>query len=132
KSRGMAHSNQVREFLLTDNGIELRDVYIGPDGVLTGSARLSQEAREKAAILAQHQALENQQRERNRRREALEARIAALRKEFEAEEEEARIAELQDQLRQQVVQEDRAQMLRSRRADLAAADDQPAVRGGRT
>ena len=49
KSRGMAHSNQIREFLLTDHGVELKDVYIGPEGVLTGSLRLAQEAREQAA-----------------------------------------------------------------------------------
>ena len=51
KSRGMAHSNQVREFLLTDRGVELRDVYVGPENVLTGSTRLAQESREKAAAL---------------------------------------------------------------------------------
>ena len=51
KSRGMAHSNQIREFLLTDRGIELQDVYLGPEGVLTGSARQAQEAREKAAAV---------------------------------------------------------------------------------
>ena len=51
KSRGMAHSNQIREFLLTDRGIELRDVYVGPEGVLTGSMRLAQEARERAAAI---------------------------------------------------------------------------------
>ena len=45
KSRGMAHSNQIREFILTDHGIELLDVYVGPEGVLTGSSRLSQEAK---------------------------------------------------------------------------------------
>jgi circadian clock protein KaiC len=49
KSRGMAHSNQVREFLLTDKGAELVDVYIGPEGVLTGSARMAQELKEKLA-----------------------------------------------------------------------------------
>ena len=49
KSRGMDHSNQIREFLLTDHGLRLLDVYLGPEGVLTGSARLSQEGREKAA-----------------------------------------------------------------------------------
>ena len=48
KSRGMAHSNQIREFKLSDNGIELLDVYVGPEGVLTGSARLSQEAKDEA------------------------------------------------------------------------------------
>ena len=52
KSRGMAHSNQLREFLLTPKGIDLLDVYVGRDGVLTGSSRLSQEAREKATALA--------------------------------------------------------------------------------
>jgi circadian clock protein KaiC len=49
KSRGMAHSNQIREFLLTDKGIDLVDVYLGPAGVLTGSARATQEAQEKAS-----------------------------------------------------------------------------------
>src|SRR6185437_15441957 len=48
KSRGMAHSNQIREFLLTSHGIELADVYVGPQGVLTGSARQAQEAKEEA------------------------------------------------------------------------------------
>ena len=48
KSRGMAHSNQIREFLLTDQGIELADVYVGPQGVLTGSARQAQEAQERS------------------------------------------------------------------------------------
>ncbi len=49
KSRGMSHSNQVREFVLTDHGVDLIDVYVGPEGVLTGSARLVQEARQRAA-----------------------------------------------------------------------------------
>lgn len=48
KSRGMAHSNQIREFGLTDHGIDLIDAYLGPEGVLTGSMRLAQEARESA------------------------------------------------------------------------------------
>ena len=49
KSRGMAHSNQIREFVLSSEGIKLREAYIGPEGVFTGSARLAQEAKEKAA-----------------------------------------------------------------------------------
>ena len=51
KSRGMAHSNQVREFILSSDGIKLRDAYVGPEGVLTGSARLAQEAKDTAAAL---------------------------------------------------------------------------------
>jgi circadian clock protein KaiC len=58
KSRGMAHSNQIREFLLTDHGVDLKDVYIGPEGVLTGSLRLAQEAREQAGALSRHQEIE--------------------------------------------------------------------------
>ena len=63
KSRGMAHSNQIREFLLTDHGVELKDVYLGPEGVLTGSMRLAQEAREKSAALSRQQEIERRQRE---------------------------------------------------------------------
>ncbi|HEY0551704.1 MAG TPA: circadian clock protein KaiC, partial [Verrucomicrobiae bacterium] len=88
KSRGMAHSNQIREFLLTDHGIDLQDVYLGPEGVLTGSARLTQEARDKSDTMARRQQIEVKQRERKLKREVLEARIAAMRKEFDAEEEE--------------------------------------------
>jgi circadian clock protein KaiC len=107
KSRGMAHSNQIREFLLTDQGIELADVYLGPEGVLTGSARQSQEARERAATLLRVQEVEGKQRELERKREALEARIAALRKEFEAEEEEAKRVIGQEKTREEVVRQDR-------------------------
>jgi circadian clock protein KaiC len=119
KSRGMAHSNQLREYLLTGRGVDLLDVYVGPEGVLTGSSRLSQEAREKAAALARQQESERREREQNRKREALEARIAALRKEFEVEEDEA--AKLLDQelSKEKVVTEDRDAMARIRLADLS-------------
>lgn len=90
KSRGMAHSNQLREMLLTKSGIRLVDVYLGPHGALTGAARLAQEARETDAALSRRQDLERRQREMERKREALEARVSALRLELEAEEEEAR------------------------------------------
>ena len=63
KSRGMDHSNQIREFLIGRGGIELRDVYTGSDGVLTGSARLAQEARDRAAALKRAQEIERKQRE---------------------------------------------------------------------
>ena len=63
KSRGMAHSNQVREFILSSEGIKLRDAYVGPEGVLTGSARLAQEAKDKAAALVREQDMERRSRE---------------------------------------------------------------------
>src|SRR5262249_52593831 len=110
KSRGMAHSNQIREFLLTDHGIELADVYLGADGVLTGSARQSQEAREQAAILLRRQEIEGKQREIERKREAMEARIIAMRKEFEAEAEEASRIIGQEEMRADVLRDDRSRM----------------------
>jgi hypothetical protein len=55
KSRGMAHSNQVREFIMSSDGIRLRTAYVGPEGVVTGSARLTQEAKDKAAVLVREQ-----------------------------------------------------------------------------
>jgi len=117
KSRGMAHSNQMREFLLTNRGVELQDVYIGAEGVLTGSARQAQEAKEKTAALLRQQEVEGKQRERERKREALEARIAAMRKEFEAEDEEAKRIIGQEHTSQQVVEQDREKMGRSRKSD---------------
>jgi circadian clock protein KaiC len=86
KSRGMAHSNQMREYLLTDHGIELTDVYVGAHGVLTGTARLAQEAEDKAIETYQASLVENQQLGLTRKREALEAQIDAMRAEFAAEE----------------------------------------------
>jgi hypothetical protein len=85
----MAHSNQIREFLLTDHGIELTKVYLGPEGVLTGTARQAQEAKESAEATRREQQIEARRRELARKRQALEARIVAMRKDFEAEEEES-------------------------------------------
>ena len=117
KSRGMAHSNQLREFLLTHHGIDLKDVYVGPEGVLTGSLRLSQEARERAEATLRQQEAERLERDRNRRREVLEARILAMRKEFEAEEEQSALNASHQTEREQTLAEDREKMALSRKAD---------------
>jgi|SRR5579871_3992723 len=119
KSRGMAHSNQIREFVLTERGVDLRDVYIGPEGVLTGSMRLSQEGREREEALARQQEADRRRRERQRKREALEARIAAMWKEFAAEEEEAAALAVDAQTREEQLAEERQAMGRSRKADAA-------------
>lgn len=92
KSRGMAHSNQVREFVISSTGIRLLPVYIGAGTVLTGSARLNQEAREKADLLARHQTASEKNRMRENRRRAVEAQIAALRVELADEESEFGVA----------------------------------------
>ena len=117
KSRGMPHSNQIREFLLTSRGIELNDVYLGAEGVLTGSARVAQEAREKATAVQRQQDVEAKQRELERRREALEARITALRKEFEAESQELERRIGEDRTRTDVARLDRVRIAISRKAD---------------
>ena len=117
KSRGMAHSNQLREFLLTDHGIELEDVYIGLEGVLTGSSRLAQEAREKAAATAREEEIEAKRRELERARQASEAQIAAIRLEYQAKEDELRRAIAQEEGREQRLVQARVEMAHSRKAD---------------
>ena len=117
KSRGMAHSNQVREFLLTDRGVELVDVYLGAEGVLTGSARQAQEDRERAGARQRQQEIEGQRRRLAQKRDALEARILALRKDFEAEEEEANRIIASEKAREDVIRSNRHRMAASRQAD---------------
>ncbi|HEX5030107.1 MAG TPA: circadian clock protein KaiC [Candidatus Eisenbacteria bacterium] len=85
KSRGTAHSNQIREFLITERGVQLLDVYAGPGGVLTGSARASREATERAEGLLRQQSLERMRRDLETKRLALDAQIEALRAQFAAE-----------------------------------------------
>ncbi len=119
KSRGMAHSNQIREFVLTDKGIDIRDVYIGPEGVLTGSMRLAQETRERAEKVSRQLDIKSKQRQLARKRAALEAQIAALKAEFEGEESEiARVLNQENQLVKQLEIDEMA-MARSRQADRA-------------
>jgi circadian clock protein KaiC len=86
KSRGMSHSNQIREYLLTNHGVELVDPYIGAEGVLTGSARLSQAAVEKAGVLQRQQASDRRRREFESRRAAAERQILDTRTALEVEE----------------------------------------------
>ncbi|HEY0790639.1 MAG TPA: circadian clock protein KaiC [Chthoniobacterales bacterium] len=86
KSRGMAHSNQVREFLLTNAGITLNDVYLGADGPLTGSARLTQKAREQAEQTARKEEIKRQQLVVESKRCLLDTQIAALRVGFATDE----------------------------------------------
>jgi len=121
KSRGMAHSNQLREFRLTHHGVDLLDVYLGPEGVLTGSSRLSQETREQAAVFERRQEAERRQRDLTRKREALEARIMALRKEFEVEQEESAMVGADRVASEKFMAESREAMARSRRADQSEA-----------
>jgi circadian clock protein KaiC len=123
KSRGMKHSNQIREFIITSDGIQLQDVYVGPEGVLTGSMRAAQEDREKSAAIARAQDLERKQRELARKRTVLEAQIAALRAEFEAVQDESKIITDQDKSRERDIEESRAAAGVRRGADVAKSQD---------
>jgi circadian clock protein KaiC len=120
KSRGMEHSNQIREFVLTNDGLRLLDVYLGPEGVLTGSARVSQEGREKAAGTSRRQQLEGRGRELDRKREIFEARMTMLRAEFEVEQEVIQQSISESKLIDKELLQDRGQMVRSREADVSA------------
>jgi circadian clock protein KaiC len=117
KSRGMASSNQVREFMVTDSGIQLTDVYIGPSGMLTGSARVQQEGRERAELVTLSEEAERQQLALGCKRAALEAQIAALRAEFSGEEAIITRTVSKDKLRGAVLALDEAAMGRSRKGD---------------
>lgn len=120
KSRGMAHSNQIREFLLTAHGVELRDVYVGASGVLTGSARLTQEAQDQAVQMLHKQEIERRQLELKSKHQALEAQIAALRAEFEVQKTESqRITGLEQAQGAQLAQ-GRVDMGLSRKEDATA------------
>ena len=117
KSRGMAHSNQIREFILTDNGIQLLDVYVGPEGVLTGSARLSQEAKNEAEQLLRKQEIERNQFGLELKRAATEAQIVVLRSEFREEESETNKVIEMEKAKTEMFELDKKKMAKSRKAD---------------
>ena len=117
KARGIAHSNQVREFLLTERGIRLIDAYVGSEGVLMGSARSSQVAREKAAEVDRKIGMERKQRELRRKQELYEAQLVALKGQYETERD-AILKELDDEKqRERVIAEQRLEIARLRQAD---------------
>ena len=122
KSRGMAHSNQLREYRLTDHGIELLDVYLGAGGALTGSARLSQEARERAEESLREQQFQAKQTQMEADRKVLEAQITALHAKLIITEQEIKVAATQEEMRQAQLGINRAAMARSRHADVPTTD----------
>lgn len=126
-SPGMVHSNQIREFLLTVHRIELRDVYLGPSGVLTGSDRQSQEAKESAEAVLRKQQVETRRREVDRKRQALESRIVAIRQDFEAEEEVLKRIISEGESPEEKIREDRPRIAFTRQAETK----QPRFRTGK-
>ena len=118
KSGGMKHSNQVREFVMSDNGIDLIDVYLGADRVLTGSARVAQAESESAAIELRRRTFEHRLEEMNVKRTAIEAQIAALQAEAKASEAQSGLLA--------------AQFERELSADATRIENMPRSRDGRS
>jgi RecA-superfamily ATPases implicated in signal transduction len=117
KARGIAHSNQVREFILTEHGIELIDAYIGSEGVLMGSARSSQVARERATEIERQHETARKERELQHKQELYEAQLIALRGQYETERD-AILRDLEDEKNKlEVIASERREIARLRQAD---------------
>jgi circadian clock protein KaiC len=114
KSRGMNHSNQIREFLLSGKGIKLVDVYLGPTGMLTGSARVALEEQERDASMRQADESELKLAQLEHKRKAMEAHIEALRAEFEADSAAVKKAVSLDNKREKRLIENQSAMAKSR------------------
>ncbi|AFY73307.1 RecA-superfamily ATPase possibly involved in signal transduction [Synechococcus sp. PCC 7502] len=117
KSRGMNHSNQVREFLVTSEGVELVDVYLGAHGFLTGTARAAQQAQEKSDKLSQQQEFERKKRRFDYQQAFIRAQIAALEVQLATEREELDMSNRQEKVNQQILFDDRDSMAELRNAD---------------
>lgn len=120
KARGMKHSNQIREFILTSRGVDLIDVYTGLEGVLSGTARAAQEARDEASGAAYRQEQERKRRDIERKKMMLEAETALLKSRYDSEMDELRKAIEQDSLREKVLVIERGKMADLRSADRSA------------
>jgi circadian clock protein KaiC len=131
KSRGTAHSNQVREFNITDKGIELTDVYIGAGQVFTGSARVAQEAMDKAEALTRIQQSEQRQRDLERKRKLAQAQIETLMIQIEQDESDLKMALDQDRIRDEARSLERSRLSEKRMADSAEEPSKKKSRGQR-
>ncbi|WP_254562685.1 circadian clock protein KaiC [Dyadobacter diqingensis] len=117
KSRGMKHSNQVREFVISDEGLNLVDVYLGPEGVLTGSAREAQRLQEETGDVLRKHALTMKDMEIGRKRKVLESKIASLKEEFESMQDQLNKSYIEDTLRKEVIEKNREELTRNRHND---------------
>lgn len=124
KSRGMAHSNQIREFVLGTDGIKLREVYLGAGAVYTGSARVAQESLERAAAQQRQQETERRQYTLERKRRMMEAQIAALQADFAAEADELHRMTVQDSTREAMQRNEQQTMAHSRHLPNEAEGNQ--------
>jgi circadian clock protein KaiC len=120
KSRGMKHSNQVREFVITDEGLDLVDVYLGVDGVLTGSAREAQQLNEETGAVLRTHAVNRKDIEIQRKRKVLEAKIGSLQEEFESVTDELNKSYIEEDLKKEIMEKNRQLMIQKRLTKNAA------------
>ncbi|MEP6674885.1 MAG: circadian clock protein KaiC [Ferruginibacter sp.] len=118
KSRGMKHSNQVREFVISSEGIKLVEVFLGPEGVLIGSAREAQKLMEETGLALKTHSHSSKEREIERKNKILEAQIEALRFEFDSVKEELNRSAVEEELKREIIQKNRSKMLRLRQGDM--------------
>ena len=123
KSRGTRHSNQVREFVLTDHGVELVDVYVGSAGIMTGSARLMQEAQQRNAARRQAEELLRHRRELQRGIVEREAQLGVLQDELAADRAELEGLELREQNQIADTEAEQSALAARRWADSARPDE---------
>ncbi len=117
KTRGMYHSNQVREYKITNNGIEIIDMYLGPSGMLTGSARISQIANEKAEKLIRQQEIERNQRVLEQKHQVMEAQITEIKAQYESEKLELDRIITQEKLKEEAKENERNIMAKIRHSN---------------
>jgi circadian clock protein KaiC len=115
KSRGMKHSNQVREFIITSCGLDLVDVYLGSEGVLTGSAREAQQLKEQTGEALRNHQTSRKDIEISRKRKVLESKISSLQTEFESVEDELNRVYREEELRKEIAEKNRLELTRLRR-----------------
>ncbi len=117
KARGLAHSNQVREFIISSRGLALVDVYSGGGEVLVGAARLAQEARDAQELRDQSERSDLRKLNLERQRKAIEAQISALEADMAAKEAEVRVELGAERQRDAKSAQARAAMAKRRSAD---------------
>jgi len=119
KSRGMKHSNQVREFIITSKGLDLVDVYLGTDGVLIGSAREAQQLMEVTGQVLRKHALNRKDMEIERKRKVLESKIASLQEEFESVRDELNKSYVEEDIKKEILSKNRNQLIQNRQTKNA-------------
>jgi circadian clock protein KaiC len=124
KSRGMKHSNQVREFVISDEGLSLVDVYLGPDGVMVGSAREAQMLQEATGVALHGHSVSRKDREILRKRKVLESKISSLQSEFESVEEELNKVYIEEELKKQILERNREEITKIRRGESGKSNSE--------